>query len=60
MGTYQLSKKKPAAVVGKALPLRVKMPGRKIKARTDPVLGAKPKGVLPAKMKAGKLRVRLS
>jgi len=55
---YELSRKRPSVVTGKTLKLRKKLPGvgRKIKSRPNPVYGVS-KGVLPAMMRAGRLRL---
>jgi hypothetical protein len=53
---YKISNIKPPGV-GKALPLRgVRIPGRRIKKRPDPVTGVKTKGVLPQTYKTKKIR----
>ena len=47
---YKVSPVIPAAVVGRALPLRIKLKGRKIKKRPNPISTVK-QGVLPRSMK---------
>jgi hypothetical protein len=54
---YKLSSRQPAAVVGKALPLRVRIKGRRIVSRPNPTLTNK-KGKLPIMMKVN-TRIRL-
>jgi len=44
---YKISSKRPAVVTGKTLKIRVKLPGRRIIARPNPVTGYKRRGVLP-------------
>jgi len=47
---YKISPVIPAAVVGRALPLRIKLKGRKIQKRPNPISTVK-QGVLPRFMK---------
>ena len=50
---YRVSPLIPAAVVGRALPLRIKLKGRKIQKRPNPISTIK-QGVLPKFMKTNK------
>ena len=52
---YKLSKKRPAAVVGKALKLRTRMPGRRIIPRPSVIKGPRA-GVLPSVVRARKFK----
>lgn len=47
---YKVSPVAPPAVVGRALPLRIKLKGRKIQKRPNPISTVK-QGVLPRYMK---------